>query len=271
MIIYPRISRATLHFSVAMTLSVIGYSLDALNMLPWVAYMVLIAAFCIIVFLDKKRFQTALPVWIGFVILMAVPVSTEVSVMHVFIVLSGIIGSILIPHVISRVFYKQSFLHTTLDFQRRWTWQDIGYVILPAVSTAICTGYYFMMTNAAHGWHLDTTINVLVTFFFVMLVGVWEEFFFIAFVFVSLRRFLPFAVANALQTIAFSVFLYQVGFRGLIVPLIIAYAAYQGYIYHKRGNLLLNVSIHIIVDLIMFAWMLYSVRPDIFHIYILKA
>lgn len=64
----------------------------------------------------------------------------------------------------------------------------------------------------------------------------------------------------------FLAFLYQIGFRGWIVPLVLFYTMYQGYVFYVTKNLFVTITIHILVDLIVFASLLYSVRPDVFGV-----
>lgn len=137
-------------------------------------------------------------------------------------------------------------------------------VALVAVVTFFVTRGYFVGTNAHAFWELATTQDVVIVMVLVVIVGIWEEFFFIAVIFATLKKFVPVLIANIFQAVSFVTFLYLIGFRSWLVPFLIMYALYQGIIYHKTNNLIINITIHVCVELIMFGWLLYSARPDLF-------
>lgn len=67
-----------------------------------------------------------------------------------------------------------------------------------------------------------------------------------------LQHVLPYAWAIALQAIFFTAFLFQIGFRGWIVPLVFMYAMFQAYVFHKTKTLLITLVVHILIDLTVF-------------------
>jgi len=105
--------------------------------------------------------------------------------------------------------------------------------------------------------------DVAIVFACIMVIGIWEEFFFIGMVYGILQQILPYAWAIGLQSIFFSAFLYQIGFHGWIVPLVFMYAMFQAYVFHKTKTLLITLVIHILVDLTVFINLFLAARDII--------
>ncbi len=202
--------------------------------------------------------------WLGVAILSVTPIGTEVRPYYLIYMTLGVVASVLVPYGLARRYDTQPFIHLGLNFHRRWTKTEIGYVVFAVAMTAFWQPLYFLTTNAHHGWHMDTAINIIVSFASIMVIGIWEEFFFIALVLAVAKRYLPFWVANIIQGAMFTSFLFAMGFKGWIVPLLLAYALYQGYVFHVTRSLLVTMSIHVMVDIIVFVSLLYSARPDLF-------
>lgn len=210
---------------------------------------------------DSKERWYFLWLWIGVFILSLVVVDTAVNFHNFVVMTSGLIASVVIPYVLAHRKYKHSFVHMGLDFRRRWTRKEIGFVVFAVTMTAFWQPFYFLTTNAHSHWHFDNWFNVLVSFVVIMIIGLWEEFFFIALVLTIYKQYLPFWVANVLQASMFASFLYQMGFTGWIVPLVMVYALYQGYVFHVTRSLFVTITIHVLVDLIVFLSLLYSSHP----------
>lgn len=202
--------------------------------------------------------------WLGVVLLAITPINTKINFWHGVFMASGMLGAVIIPYLLAHRRYHQSFIHMGLDFRRRWSRREIGFVSFAIIASGFWQFLYFLTTDAHHGWYLDTPLNILVTFLVIMIIGLWEEFFFIALVLTILKHYLSFWIANIIQGCMFTAFLYQFGFKGWILPLVFAYALYQGYVFHVTRSLLVTITIHVCVDMIVFIALLYSARPDIF-------
>ncbi|AGL62622.1 membrane protein of unknown function [Candidatus Saccharimonas aalborgensis] len=231
---------------------VIGYILIALSLLVLISLR------------HSRERNYMLWLWLGVAMLAITPIGTEVKPYYLIFMTLGLAASVLVPYGLARRYDEHSFIHLGLNFRRRWTRNEVKYVVFAAVMTAFWQPLYFLTTNAHFSWHMDTTVNILVSFASIMAVGVWEEFFFIALVLAIAKRYLPFWLANIIQSSMFTSFLFAMGFRGWIVPLVLAYALYQGYVFHVTRSLLVTISIHVIVDIIVFISLLYSARPDLF-------
>lgn len=217
-----------------------------------------------ILLLHKEQKAYGLLVWLAVVIMAIIPVATTINVSQFIFMGGGMIVAVATPYIIAHRRYKTSFLDTAWDLRKRWTRREVAYVLTAVMICGFWLFYYFLTTNANKGWSMESTNDILIVFAVIMIIGLWEELFFIAFIFTALNRYLPFLAANTLQAIMFTAFLYQIGFQGWIVPFVFSYTWYQGYVFYKTKNLLVTITIHVLVDLLVFVALLFSVRPDLF-------
>lgn len=197
-------------------------------------------------------------------IMAAAPVSTSTSEDHMIALFCFGAAALAIPYVISHRIYKHPIIHFHLDFHRRWPKLEVGLAASIILLTIVFLWLFFSTTNAHTNWPLGDARDIMIVFTWIMLIGLWEEFFFIATVFGVLQRFLPMFWANLFQAVMMTSFLYQFGFRGWIVPFVFLYSLCQGFIFYFYKNLLINVTIHFFVDLGVFLILLWQARPDLF-------
>lgn len=197
----------------------------------------------------------------GVGIMSITPVSTQTTPTSMLLMGVGMMLAITLPYVVSHFVYKDKLIHFNLDFRRRWRPIEIGAVVFAILSTYIFMPIYFATTEGASHWQMNDSGQIAIVFFAIMIIGMWEEFFFVAINFSILQRYLPFFWANILQAAMFAAFLYQIGFRDWVAINTFLYALYQGYIFHKFRFLLCNVIIHALVDLIVFLALFNAVFP----------
>lgn len=105
-------------------------------------------------------------------------INTMVDAYHLVFVTSGMLAAVLVPYVLAHKAYRHSFIHMNLDVRHRWTRHEVGFVVFALLMAGFWHPLYFLTTDAGHGWHLETTANIITTFVAIMLIGLWEEFFF---------------------------------------------------------------------------------------------
>lgn len=255
-------------------------ALSRTHIAPALLYLVMAAGYCVAIgvskpwgwallaacfplslgLLRKQALAYYLMLLAGISIVLLMPPSIHPSLIGSLFACGIVILSLAVPYVASRLLYKHSPVHFELDFSRRWTREQIAVVIGSIITCTVFMALYFLTSDAHKFWPLTTPSDIMAVFCFIMLFGMWEEFFFIATMFGILQRFLPTLVANAIQALMFCGFLYQFGFRGWIVPLTFVYAFTQGFVYHKFNSLLINVTIHFFVDLAVFVLLLVSAQ-----------
>lgn len=261
-----RTSRAELRFVLTATLLSSAYVTLTVFAQPlgWILFAAACAFNLLLIHRDAQRY-----IWlliIGLFILIVTPINTETTPVHLLTMTTGLFAAVLVPYGLSHLVFKSSIIHFNLEFARRWTRQQIAVFSFVVTGTVLFLYLYFSGSNAHAAWPMETTRDIAIVFGSIMVIGLWEEFFFIATVFGVFQRYMPFIWANILQAIMFCSFLYLFGFQGWIVPFTFIYALCQGTVFHIYKNLLINATIHVIVDLAVFVFLLMSARPDLFAV-----
>lgn len=233
-------------------LAAIGYASAVVFVAPVVSLVAWFLASILIWRYMPANQRKYLCIMAAMIIVMSVtPVSTATTGWMPILMLMGMAVAVAIPFVVGKYLIKQNIVHLHIDMQR-WKPIEYGYVAFASVVVPPTLFVYFLTSDAAHHWPLVSVWDITIVFGAVMAIGMWEEFFFIAAIYGILRRYLSFGWANLLQAIIFTTFLYQVGFQGWITVALLLYTLYQGYVYYKTNNLLVNLVIHAIVDLFVF-------------------
>lgn len=255
-----QLSRSQLPVLGIVLLAAIAYVLHtmfAFTLWAWIFWAVTAAA---IVYTKLHKTSHIGLIAIGLALMLATPVGTTISWSHVILMTTGMVLAVIVPYGISRRYFKDPLIHFNLNVRRKWSVRELGYIIFAVVGSAVCLTLYFATTNAHENWPMVTLSDVIIIFTCVMIVGIWEEFFFIGVVYSILQRILPQVWAIILQAVFFSAFLFQIGFREWSVPFLFMYAMFQAYVFYKTKTLLVTLIIHILVDLIVFANLFLAAR-----------
>lgn len=235
----------------------LGYGVYAFSAYQVVGVLLALAGAALLPTLPKQARNYIGLVAIATLILTLTPIGTETDLVHLLLMTLGLAVTLLVPYAISHIHYKHSFIHFRLSL-KKWPAQAWVMVLFAIVLTPIVLYAYFTTTDASEAWIMESVSDKIIVFTAIMLIGLWEEFFFVATVFGIYQKFMPVVWANIFQAVMFSGFLYQFGFTGWIVPLTIVYALYQAAVFHLHKNLLINVVIHVIVDIAVFFCLLAS-------------
>lgn len=203
-------------------------------------------------------------------LLLALAPLTTVFSWHRFIIMASLmIGAVVLPYIVSQYFGLQHLIHFNFDWSRRWKLWEIAYIVSTAIVVYLLMPYYFKSTGDIHAWYFQRHIGeISIVFGSIMVIGIWEEFFFTASVLSILRRYLPFTYANCIQAIMFSGFLYAIGFRFWAPFGMFCYAFAQGWVFTKTRSLLLVLVVHVCVDLLVCFVLLNAYYPDLARIFI---
>ena len=179
------------------------------------------------------------------------------------------VSVVVLPQFFSNRVFGQHLIHFNLDWHRKWRWWEVSYVAFAALVAYLAFPAYFSDTGAYTAWNLEpNVVQLAVVFAGVMLVGMWEEFFFIGTVYNILRRYMPAVLANVVQATMFTMFLYRVGFRYYAVGFIFCYAFIQGLLFAKTKSLLCVLTVHFFVDLVLFLALVHAFFPTWMPIFI---
>ncbi|GAA1689795.1 hypothetical protein GCM10009808_03430 [Microbacterium sediminicola] len=201
---------------------------------------------------------------IGMLIVSAIPLKAELDnlAMLRFGVVLG--GAVAVPYLLSRFVYRDRAIGFPWRGGRawstfQWAWLAgvlvLGWLILP---------FYFITSGVYLNWPVVDTPELIARLFVgVGAVGIWDELFFICTVFVLLLRHLHPVIANALQTIVFVSFLWELGYQAWGPLLTVPFALVQGYIFLVTRSLAYVVTVHLLFDAVVFAVLVHAHNPGL--------
>lgn len=217
----------------------------------------------------KKFAKELLLVYISLALLAITQITTDTSYAHIFQMGITLTLAISIPYFVSRYLYKDHLVRFTFHHGRKWLHKEIAWIFITATISYLLLPYYLKSTGAYLNWTVEPGVgNIVRLFIGTNGLGIWDELFFISTVLGILRRFLPFAWANFIQSILFTSFLYELGFTGWGFIMIFVFALIQGIVFKKNESLLYVITIHLTLDLILFLALLEAHHPDWMPIFI---
>ncbi|MFF1829092.1 CPBP family intramembrane glutamic endopeptidase [Paenarthrobacter sp. NPDC058040] len=233
-------------------LSVSGIPLFALGN-DWLGYSLLALSLITAAFVDRKLLQHLSLVAAGILVISLVPLNADLSLEHMAL-MGGALGlAVLVPWLASRFVYRENIIKFPVNTGRKWPFAAklylagvvaLGYFILPAY--LITTGVYRNWPDASDPtifWRLFLGVNT---------VGIWDELFFICTTFTLLRQHFPDWLANLLQAVVFSSFLWEIGYQSWGPMLTFPFALLQGYTFKLTKSFTYVVSVHLIFDFVLF-------------------
>ena len=136
----------------------------------------------------------------------------------------------------------------------------LGYFILP---------FYLISTGVYLNWPDASDASVFVRLFIgVNTVGIWDELFFVCTTFTLLRNHFPDWLANILQAVIFSSFLWEIGYQAWGPLLTFPFALLQGYTFKLTKSVTYIVCVHLLFDLVVFAVLVHAHSPELFNVFI---
>lgn len=190
-------------------------------------------------------------------ILAATPVQTSTELLPGTIMLIGMCVAMLLPFVVQRAIRADDEAALRLKApMRSFTRREWQYIMTGLAVVVPWLVIYFITSSVEQYWSIQTATDAWLTFGAIMMIGAWEEVFFIAAIMGMLRQCMPFWWANVIQGVLFTAFLWQVGFREWGTVFLITYCLYQGYVYAKTKNLWVTLLIHAVVDVAVFLLLL---------------
>lgn len=238
-------------FLVAAEQRVIGYSILGLGLLSLA--------------LAPRAYQKYLILIYPFILLMGVtPISTSIDPLHVLAM--GIPGAlaITIPYLVTRYVYQEKVITFQFSSGKKLTRRQIIYIILTFIISYTTIVFFLRSTGSYQNWDMRPDLMYLfIMFLGTNALGIWDEVFFINTVLRIFKKFLPFTLANFAQAFIFTSFLYELGFRGWGFIVIYLFALLQGYTLNKTHSLGFVITIHLIVDLMLFLALIHINLPTL--------
>jgi membrane protease YdiL (CAAX protease family) len=171
--------------------------------------------------------------------------------------------AVLVPWLVSRFAYREDIIRFPVNTGRKWPLSAklyligvvaLGYFILPVY--LVSTGVYRNWPDASDPtifWRLFLGVNA---------VGIWDELFFICTTFTLLRRHFPDWLANILQAVVFSSFLWEIGYMAWGPLLTFPFALLQGYTFKLTKSFTYVVSVHLLFDFVLFLTLVHAHNRD---------
>ncbi len=224
-----------------------------------------------LIFLPKQLRRDLLLINISIAILGLIPITTDISYSHMFIMGSGLVLAVGIPYFFSKYVFKDNMVKFKFHHGRSWYKSEIGYIALTALVAYFLIPFYLKNTGAYLNWGVELNPSSLLRFFVgTNGLGIWDELFFISTVFGILRRYFVFWAANIIQAVLFTSFLYELGFTGWGYIMIFIFALIQGIIFKKTESLFYVITIHLTLDFILFLAIINAHYPHIANVFIFK-
>lgn len=231
----------------------------------------LLGAFVTFFFCEKQFRKDIILLFISVGILGITPISTNIGLVHFIIMGVCLFLAVAIPFFVSNYVYKSGLIHYKFHHGRKWYKSEILYILAIVLIVYVLFPFMFKNTESYLNWTVKPTFGYLFIFFLGLnFIGSWDEFFFISTVFMILRKHLKFLPANIIQSIIFTSFLYELGFKSWAACAIFLFAFMQGRIYSKTNSLLYVISIHLSADLILFLVLINAYYPTMMPIFIFK-
>ena len=195
----------------------------------------------------------------GMVIISLVPLNADLSLRHMFLMGGALALAVLVPWLVSRFAYRETIIKFPMNTGRKWPLAAklylvgvvaLGFFILPVY--LISTGVYQNWPDASDPtifWRLFLGVNA---------VGIWDELFFICTAFTLLRQHFPDWLANILQAVVFSSFLWEIGYQAWGPLLTFPFALLQGYTFKLTKSFTYVVSVHLIFDFVLFLTLVHA-------------
>ncbi|OFI38447.1 abortive phage infection protein [Arthrobacter sp. SW1] len=214
-------------------------------------------------FIDRQLMKHLALVAAGLLIISLVPLNADLSLGHMALMGGALALAVLLPWLVSRFVYRENIIRFPVNTGRPWPLAAklyllgvvaLGYFILPAY--LIRTGVYQNWPDASDPtifWRLFLGVNS---------VGIWDELFFICTTFTLLRRHFPDWLANLLQAVIFSSFLWEIGYQAWGPLLTFPFALLQGYTFKLTKSLSYVVSVHLLFDLVLFLALVHAHNRD---------
>ena len=216
-------------------------------------YAALVSSLILALVIDREFGRHVGLIAVGLVIISAVPLNADLSIRHMLLMGGALALAVVVPYVVSRFGYRDHLVRFPVLTGRRWPTVAklyligvvaLGYLILP---------FYLISTGVYLNWPDASDPSVFVRLFIgVNAVGIWDELFFICTTFTLLRHHFPDWLANILQAVIFSSFLWEIGYESWGPLLTFPFAMLQGYTFKLTKSLTYVVSVHLIFDFVLF-------------------
>ena len=245
------------------TVLMIGLHRHPELMPKWAGWSVWAFGVITLVFTAKDFRRNMSLVYGAMAILGLTEITTDVSYRHMAEMGGMLALAVAFPYLTSRFVFKDHAIRFPFHHGRRWSKLEIFYVLLAVAISYFLLPYYLIDTGAWMNWEVEEDLHQIGRVFIgTNGLGLWDELFFVNICLGVLRRYFRFAIANILQSILFTAFLYELGFTGWGPIMIYCFALLQGLTFRNSESLLYVIVIHLAIDFVLFLALVNAHQPQ---------
>lgn len=218
---------------------------------------------------DRSLARDLLLIGLGISIVSTTSVAADVSWPRFIAIGAALTLAVTVPFVVDRAVFRRRAIRFPWRGGREWPRAERAYLLaVPLLGWAILP-WYFIGSGAYRNWPNITDDSELARFFVgVNAVGTWDELFFICTCFALLRRHFPVWLANVLQAVIFTSFLWELGYREWGPLLTAPFALLQGFVFSRTGSLTYVLVVHLLFDAVVFLAIVHAHNPEMFAIFL---
>lgn len=226
-------------------------------------YSALAAAVVLAAVVDRELARHLVLVAAGLTIISLVPLDADLSLSHMALMGSALALAVVVPWAVSRFVYCEDLIRFPVRTGRPWPLAARLYLLLVVLLGYLILPFYLIRTGVYTNWPDASDPTIFVRLFLgVNAVGIWDELFFVCTTFTLLRRHFPDWLANLLQAVVFSSFLWEIGYQAWGPLLTYPFALLQGYTFKLTKSLTYVVSVHLLFDLVLFLALVHAHNRD---------
>lgn len=246
----------------ALLLAASGLSLFGLHWRPG-GYVVLAAAVATAALVDRRLFRDLVLISFGLVTISLVRVNTDISVGHMLEMGLALTVAVAVPYLVSRHVYGDHAVRFPIKTGQGWTPAERWYLVAVVVLGWLILPVYMIGSDVYQNWPAASDVSSISRLFVgTNALGIWDELFFICTCFALLRRHYPDWLANLVQAVLFTSFLWELGFHAWGPFLIYPFALVQGWIFRLTRSLTYIVCVHLLFDLVLFLVLVHAHNRD---------
>jgi membrane protease YdiL (CAAX protease family) len=242
--------------------------LFAVHVRPW-GYIPLLAGVALAWAVDRALARDLALIALGQVLISSISLKADLSNLGMARFALALSLAVAVPVVLARVVFKDR--EVTFRWRGGWPWSRAQWLYIAVVLAAayLILPYYFISSGVYRNWpEITGNAEIARLFIGVNAVGIWDELFFVATVFVLLRRHFPIWAANLLQATVFVSFLWELGYRAWGPLLTIPFALIQGWLYSRAKTLPYVITVHLLFDAAVFMVLVHAHHPELFDIFV---
>ncbi len=246
----------------AVLLAASGLSLFGLHWRPG-GYVVLAAALATAALVERRLFRDLVLIAFGLVTISLVRVNTDISFGHMLEMGLALTVAVAVPYLLSRYAYGDHAVRFPIKTGQTWTPAERWYLVAVVVLGWLILPVYMIGSGVYQNWPAASDVSSISRLFLgTNALGIWDELFFICTCFALLRRHYPDWIANLVQAVLFTSFLWELGFHAWGPFLIYPFALVQGWIFRLTRSLTYIVCVHLLFDLVLFLVLVHAHNRD---------